>query len=193
MNANNFPRQSGAALIVALVFLVIMTMLGFSSIRIVLQEERMTGHTFDRSLAFQAAEAALRVGEAAAQAQSAAAPVNKDFPGFGNYSDADNTCPSSGPSCSAGLCTQPDKDCPNRWEDTGFADWADVTGLSLSDQVAGTPQYFVEYMGGGFPCNPDKPSENLACSRYRVTARSANPTTAEGRATVVLQSIYATQ
>lgn len=184
-------KEHGAALIVSLIFLVIMTILGFSSIRMVLQEERMTGHTFDRSLALQATEAALRVGEAAAQAQ--AAVLNADFPGYGLYVDADNTCPPSGPTCSNGLCTQPDKDCTNRWEVSSFAGWVNAAGLSLSDQVAGTPQYFVEYMGGGFPCNPDKPGESLSCSRYRVTARSANPANVDGRAIVVLQSIYATQ
>ncbi|THF65892.1 pilus assembly protein [Pseudothauera nasutitermitis] len=59
--------QRGIALIVALIILVVLTLLGLSSVRTVTMEERMTANTFDRALAFQAAEAALRLGEADAR------------------------------------------------------------------------------------------------------------------------------
>ena len=186
MRHSNLPRQQGAALMVALILLVVMTLLGLASIRIVLQEERMAGNAYDRSLAFQAAEAALRVGEATALAQSKTTAPNKDFPAYGLYADPDATC---GGSCADGLCTQPDKDCVPRWEDLAFAGWKKATGLSLTTTVSGTPEYFVEYMGGAFPCDPGQPSINLFCSRYRITARSI----ADGRAAVTLQSIFATE
>ncbi|HRH81321.1 MAG TPA: PilX N-terminal domain-containing pilus assembly protein [Thiobacillaceae bacterium] len=59
----SFPsrhRQAGAALVVGLIFIVLLTMLGISAFGISSLEERMAGHSRDRMLAFQAAEAALR-------------------------------------------------------------------------------------------------------------------------------------
>lgn len=175
--------QQGAALIVALIFLVVITLLGLSSIRTAVQEERMTSNYLDRNLAFQAAEAALRAGEAAAVAQYAAG--NSGFPNNGIYNDVDSTCIAP-PACTNGLCTNPDKDCTLRWDDPAFSGWVDVN-LSLTSTVGGTPQYFVEYLGNNHPCEPSKPTLNLNCTRYRITARS----TADGRAAVVLQSIFA--
>ena len=59
-----FPkRESGAALIVALLFLVILAMLGVSSMSSTTLEERMSGNARDQNVAMQAAEAALRDGE----------------------------------------------------------------------------------------------------------------------------------
>ena len=56
--------------------------------------------------------------------------------------------------------------------------------------AVGAPQFFVEHLGSNFPCNPQEPSLDLHCERYRITARSQP---AEGRAVVILQSIYAAQ
>src|SRR5690606_24216363 len=56
-------RQDGAALILALIFLLLMTMLSTSSMRTSTMQERMAGNTRDWNLGFQSAEAALRVAE----------------------------------------------------------------------------------------------------------------------------------
>ena len=61
-------RQNGVVLITALVLLMTMTLLGTTAMRTTTLDERMAGNFRDRSLAFQAAEAALREGEAAAMA-----------------------------------------------------------------------------------------------------------------------------
>lgn len=53
-------RQRGATLIVGLIFLVALTLLGVMAMKSTLLQERMAGGSRDRSLAFQAAEAALR-------------------------------------------------------------------------------------------------------------------------------------
>jgi type IV pilus assembly protein PilX len=55
--------QRGASLIVSLIFLVVMAMLGVTLANVTNLEERMAGHTRDRDLALQAAEAALRDAE----------------------------------------------------------------------------------------------------------------------------------
>lgn len=196
MSARQSNHQRGVVLIVALIMLVIMTLLGLSSIRTVLLEERMAGNTFDRSLAFQAAEAALRDGEAVALAQSKLSPRNSGFPGAtGVYTDAEaGKCPTDyftdkANYCNTnGLCKQPDPDCSPRWESSNFKDVWKTASTSLTT-TASKASYFVEYLGGSYPCNPNKPSEFLACSRYRITARSGDT----DRATVILQSIFATE
>lgn len=59
----NRARQSGAALIVALIFLLLMTLLSTSSMRTSTMQERMAGNSRDWNLAFQSAEATLRAAE----------------------------------------------------------------------------------------------------------------------------------
>ncbi|MCC8991885.1 MAG: hypothetical protein LM514_04755 [Streptococcus sp.] len=54
-----FP-QRGSALIIALVFLLVMTLIGTTAMQGTSQQEKMAGNMRDRNLAFQAAEAALR-------------------------------------------------------------------------------------------------------------------------------------
>lgn len=58
-----FRTERGAALIIALVFLVVLTMLGVSSMRTTTLQQRMAGNVRDSTLAFQAAEAGLREAE----------------------------------------------------------------------------------------------------------------------------------
>lgn len=55
--------QNGAALIISLIFLLLMTLIGVTSMQTTTLEERMAGNTRDRNLALQAAEAGLRQGE----------------------------------------------------------------------------------------------------------------------------------
>jgi type IV pilus assembly protein PilX len=56
-------RERGASLVVALIFLVIMAMLGVTVAGMTGLEERMASNTRDRDLALQAAEAALHEAE----------------------------------------------------------------------------------------------------------------------------------
>ena len=55
--------QRGAALVVSLIILMIMTIIGVSSMQSTTLEERMAGNMRDQNLAFQSAEAALIEGE----------------------------------------------------------------------------------------------------------------------------------
>lgn len=204
------PRnERGVALVIAMVIVLLMMLLGISSLRTVGLEEKMSGQTYDRSLAFQAAEAALRVGEAEADTQDAMSPKNQGFPNNGAYTDSDDTCSASAiNNCTSGsgLCAVPDKDCTARWESSSFTGWKTMavgSGSSTQGLKSGTaggaaPQYFVEYLGNSFACNPENscpdnsatPVDPCNCTRYRITARS-NP--GSGRSTVILQSIYAAE
>ncbi|MBL8428345.1 MAG: pilus assembly protein [Dechloromonas sp.] len=183
VHLNNFRnRQTGVVLVVALIMLVVMTLLGLSGIRTVVLEEKMTASAVDRSLAFQAAETALRAGEEDALGRPIGlAPAKSDGV----------KCNSSTliAKASTGYISRTDVDCPPDWpKDVTDSVWkAHAKTVSISS-LAGSASYIIEFLGNDFSCEPSNPSEaNNYCSRYRVTAR-ANP--GAGRADVMLQSIY---
>lgn len=164
-------RQKGVALIVSLILLMIMTLLGLAGIRGITQEERMANHSFDRSLAFQAIEAALRNVEQLIE-------TNKPTPTAGC------SVVTTLMSCAAPIAT----DTP-RWLDDNFKSWQALSAVGTGD-LAVTPEYFVEYLGNNFECRPGDSSSTTDCKRYRITARSHDGSSA--RSSVMLQSIYAT-
>ncbi|NLO79456.1 MAG: pilus assembly protein [Xanthomonadaceae bacterium] len=87
------PRraQRGTALIVSLVLLLVLTILGISSMRTSGLQERMAGNLHDAHLAFQAAEAALR--EAERFLGSASLPEFTNSNGLYVYDPTDPTNP----------------------------------------------------------------------------------------------------
>jgi type IV pilus assembly protein PilX len=166
--------QSGATLVVVLILLLVMTLLALASMRGTLMEERMTANQYDRSLSFQAAEAALREGEALAAGR-----------------------PNIPAGCNAGLCGIPDPEAAPVWENANV--WA-AARQTATEYGAGTlalqPQYIVELLADNVPpkgsCTTTGDVSIVdGCTgterRYRITARSQE----EGRAVVVLQSVYA--
>ncbi len=176
---NSPQAQSGVVLAVVLILLVIMTLLGLAAMRGTLMEERMTANQLDRSLSFQAAEAALREGEAVA----AGKPV---MPGNGVL----------GSGCANGLCAIPD---PNNatpvWQDEAVWTGAPSTTVNVGNQTA-TPKYIVELLAINIPPKGSCPNQGVISqdppctgneSRYRVTARSES----NDRAQVMLQSVFA--
>lgn len=181
MSHVTFPRspasQRGAALMVVLVLLLIMTLLGLSSLRGTLMSQRMAANTYDRNISLQAAESALREGEAVVAT--------------GTLTSAAFTNP-----CTAGKCAQQTAavGTSERWADPSFSGWQ--TGSMLSADAYMTPQYFIELMGNApnWPgCDQEIPMHpNCLTPRYRITARNLNPATAgnSDRSLVVLQSNY---
>lgn len=164
--------QRGVALIISLILLLVMSLLGVAAIRGVAMEERMAGQTYDRSLAFQATEAALRGAEKLIETK----PADPSAAGCAVVSGLK-------------LCSTPLASDTPRWTSSSFTGWQDAATVG-SGSLAVTPQYFVEFLGTGFPCDPSDNINNLNCKRYRVTARSRD--NSDGRASVMLQSVYAT-
>jgi type IV pilus assembly protein PilX len=162
--------QHGAALVVVLILLLVMTLLGLASLRGTLMEERMSGSLYDRNLSFQAAEAALREAEV-------------------RIADGGLTIPTTA-TCLDGICGTPTASSADRWRDSGFNGWKATTGTFLK---TATPQYFIEYMGiaptwpGCDQLPEGERHPHCLKPRYRVTARS----TAIDRAAVLLQTTYA--
>ncbi|UHQ19276.1 PilX N-terminal domain-containing pilus assembly protein [Lysobacter sp. KIS68-7] len=172
MSVRQRPQsQRGIALIVVLILLVVMSMLAIVSLRGTLLEERMSSNMTDRSLSFQAAEAALREGEALAATKP--------------------TIPASG--CNNGVCARPLATDPPRWKDATV--WAAARqGTALPNTAR--PNYYIEFLANDVPprgtcTTTEDVSPDATCtvleSRYRITSRSQ----AAGRATVILQTTYA--
>lgn len=68
-----YKKQQGAILIVALIMLLLLTIIGLSSMRGTSLQENMTGNMRDSNLSLQAAEAALRKGEQIVKSESPSA------------------------------------------------------------------------------------------------------------------------
>lgn len=165
-------NQRGVALIVALVLLVTITLLGLSSMRNTGLQERMSANLYDRSLAFQASETALR------DAEAAIVPAN--FP----------TCSAASclNACNNGLCATPLPTEVERWNTTAFTGWQNTT-TPLGNLVTNQPQYFIEDMGvvRQYACKGMVDSVDAQCDarRYRITARI---TSASGAVTLLQSS-----
>lgn len=100
--------------------------------------------------------------------------------------------PASG--CANGLCAKPDPAAAPVWEDPAVWNDAPETVVTLGPDTA-RPKYIVELLATNVPPKSSCTTGNVIgesnCSgtesRYRITALS----TADGRAEVMLQSIYA--
>lgn len=196
----NMKNQSGVVLIVALVMLVIMSILGITSVRTVALEEKMSAAAHDRSIALQAAEAALLAGQRECEAANRAAsgivlPERSD--------GASLTYTSDQPTANNGFAATHDRILDNDWMVDGL-DWTDNNEIrtlsntvNLGPLVTNPPQYFIEYRGtalcpasGTEDASLAGETETIAtCSKFRITARSQP---ANGRAEVFLQSLYVT-
>lgn len=178
--------QRGVALVVSLIILIVATLLGLAGIRGTNLQERMSANMYDRSLAFQRAESALRAAEIAINANGQIAALG-------------------GVDCSIALINV----CPMLPANAFTADnanWINVDAAhninSALSAAGASPQYTIQFMGTGpSESNLDTASNADAANYgssyppddvayYRVTARSSNPQNADdaGRALVVLQT-----
>jgi len=167
-------RQTGVALITAMIFLVVLTLLATAGMRGTLLEERMAANSRNRDLAFEAAEAALREGILKVQ--------NGTITPTSGFTSA----------CPGGLCLPSTTGIDNATavfpfgQTTPSASAKTYSGTALS-YVANQPQYIVELLpdtaippgnsGGGGRNNPSG-----TATPYRITARGWGMT-AEAQAT----------
>ncbi len=161
-------RQRGLVLPLALILLVVLTLAGVGAARVNILQERMVAATYNRQLAFQAAEAALREGERFLQ--QALLPA---FNGSGGLYQA--PLPSAAPV----------------WDGWSAGNWSSngiTYGGSLSE-VAAQPVYIIEELartpGGGGSLGSGQPQPETVY--YRITARAVGGTS---NTVVLLQSIY---
>jgi len=172
--------ERGAALIVSLILLVIMTMLGLIAIRGVTQQERMAGNSQSRNVSFQANEKALRDIETKIEATN---------PRLTQVAGTCDLVATAGVPNQVMVCGAANTANIPRWRDAGFGSWNNWLEVGTGS-LALTPQYFVEYLGNAFSCNPNDAAAPTNCFRYRITVRSGGGNS--GRARVMLQSVYQT-
>ncbi|HEU0202746.1 MAG TPA: PilX N-terminal domain-containing pilus assembly protein [Burkholderiaceae bacterium] len=188
-------KARGAALVVTLVMLVVVTLLGVTAARVALNDERSARAGRDRDLAFQAAESALR--DAMTDIDSGLrAALFKTTVGFeANCPDVDLPADDAAAASSRrGLCTSQDATATRQaYQDVDFDDrgvpFGTFTQRSWNASVVPSPNYIVETV----PCivpswevtDSGKPPE-MVC--FRITAVGRGP--AGSNIEVALQSYY---
>ena len=170
----NAPRQqSGVALFISLVLLLVLTIIGVSSVQTTSLEVRMSRNEHDTLLAFQAAESALRDAEANLLGITATTSFN-------------NT---------GGLYEVADMGDPENWDSGGV--WGggnSVVGETLDGTVE-PPRYIIEYVGPVLrdenAYQQEDPYSAAATidrvEMFRITARGVGGTP---NAQVLLQSTF---
>jgi type IV pilus assembly protein PilX len=121
--------QRGVVLIVGLIMVLLMTIVGLAAIRGTGLQENMAGNMRDRNIAFQAAESALREGEAIVSPGT----LTKDLPTF-NCAKGKGAC--------LDLSAAPEKSVFYMTE----AEWDEAAKVSVMDikDLADKPSYLLE-------------------------------------------------
>ena len=165
--------QRGGTLILGLVILLVMSIMGITGMNISAIEEKMSANARDRDLAFQAADSALRAGEACITAQADAPNIldpstftcNTLAPGKGFYPAS----PKSWDPLTAGTA----------WNDPEKA--VQFPG-NLAD-ITVRPSYVVEQVG--VDCGAKAGSCKHPWRTFRITAHATGGTT---EAVAIVQS-----
>lgn len=164
--------QSGAVLVMAMTFILILSLIGVTSMTTAALEEKMAGNMGDKNIAFQTAESALVAGEIWIGSQ-----MNK--PVFDPANGAD------------GLHLPSTTSTPVWNNGTGVWSSNDLFSYPALNNVAAAPTYLIEDLGqipdsGGslvLPANYKATGKNL----FRVTARASGAST---NSVAMLQSVY---
>lgn len=161
--------ESGAALVIALIFLLVMTLTAVVAMRTTTLEQRMAGNARDRDKAFQAAEAALRDAEERLDPPPAIAQFANNNDGW--YHFASNEAPA--------------------WSDTGT--FSGSTSLAYQsnnlDGVAGQPTYLIEEQQRA-RCPGDSKTVGPVDSLPRIFRITAQGVGGSANTTVVLESLF---
>jgi type IV pilus assembly protein PilX len=163
--------QSGMALIIGLIVLLLLTIIMISALKVTVLEERMAGNSQNHNVAFQAAESALR--EAEAYIESGAVPfVPLKLSGAPFRSAA-------GDSCINGLCITTD---PLQSEIFPGVDGAKITATTGIAGIVAEPEYIIELIR----TDPSVDSSRIYAT-FRITTRAWG---GDSNSLVQLQSTY---
>ena len=171
----SLKKQTGVALFISLVMLLVLTIIGVSAVQTTSLEERMARNSRDRLMAFQAAESALRDAEAFLETVVTTAP----------FSDAGT----------AGLWTIAPFSTVPRWEQANVWTGAgSVVAANAVQGVATAPRFLIEHAATlereENAYQIDDPYTGSGSDRieiFRITARGVGGTQ---NARVLLQSTY---
>lgn len=184
---NVASMQRGAVLITGLIFLVVLTLLGTTALQGTILEEKMAGNLRDETLAFQAAEAALRSGERFLE--QVTLPEFNGADGLYHY-----MCSSiADPNAEEGKEEEP-LACPPTPDPVAEMNWnadnSKETDVAM-EGVASQPRYFIEQLGNislqGDSGSAQQSGTALDATMFRIVARGVGGTET---AAVLLQSTY---
>lgn len=196
--ARNNRHQRGAALIVGLIMLLLLTLIGVAGMRDTLLQEKMAGNMRDRELALQAAESALRAAETKVGALTE--------PTFNNTNGMYDLNTTAGQTAMARVKSSVPISEQAFWQQTTL--WTNTTSVvypNTLDDVIAPPRYVIEklgnalsadkssYTGGSDPnfvqditANVEVP-EIITYPDYRITARGQG---VSADAVVILQTTF---
>jgi type IV pilus assembly protein PilX len=171
----SIQHQSGVVMLVSLIMLLLLTIIGLTGSKVTGLEEKMAGNMRDKNLAFQAAESALKEGEAAVTNGNAFNCTN------GRFQQMDINCDAT-------------KEATPAWEGV---DWAGTKTVNTADDAVlysngdlnldVNPAYIIEDMGlRDADGDGDKTDAGVDQHVYRVTARATGGSLS---AVVILQSV----
>ena len=179
---NSRKRQTGSALFISLIILVLMMLIGTTAMQTTVLEEKMSGNTRDQNNAFQAAEAGLLDGER---------DLHKHINSANIFSAA----------CDDALCLPSTTGTPQWLNATYWGSsstktrvYGAKTGAKALVGVAAPPRYMLEEL-------PDTMPHSLVTGKsysagplmYRVTARGSGAAVDDSNAPlarVMLQTVY---
>jgi type IV pilus assembly protein PilX len=180
-------KQKGVALFLTLTILLILTILGVSSVQTTSMQERMARNYRDVNIAFQGAEAAVAEAE----------EYLEGIANIGAFPDDDAVL-----LCAAGLCNSIDGTA--RWsQNFGYVDWSTSSTFKTTTTTAAelgaadTPKYIIEYVAKvtieADTLNIGNVGASGSSGRayvFRITTRGAGGTT---EAAAMIQSLYGRQ
>ena len=165
-------RQGGAALLICLIILVLVTLMGLTTMKSSLLQERMSGGNADKALAFQAAELALRDAEL---------HILTNLTSVSDFADG----------CVASLCL-PATDGTSvadtvDWESNRVATYGAGSGAAAVGGVARQPKYIIELLPDMPPPLGNSVKAASTGTPYRITVIGYGK---QENTRVVLQSTY---
>jgi Tfp pilus assembly protein PilX len=185
-----YKQQSGVAMIIGLIILLLLTIIMIAAMRVTSLEERMAGNLRNHNIAFQAAESALREAEASIvdlkNAPRGTVEVPNPLRPF-SIDDWRYQNP-TGPVCVQGLCitNKPDLglsgDSPLEPDEIDSMDFK-VAATGIVDSIKYEPEYIIEYIG-----KQASTDENRPFIFFRITAKGWGGD--ERKSVVQLQSVY---
>ena len=169
------PRhQSGLALFMSLVMLLIITILGLSSVQTTTLQERMARNARDTNLAFQATEAAIKDAETLVETFGSLVD-------FGNDPRINPAQCYTSPNDDVGFYYERGYNCTSNW--SGI-DWSSSTGfITAATEITGVadqPKYIVEHV------------KTVVADEDRLNLDNIGQDTGSGRAQIFRITVYGT-
>jgi len=178
-------QQRGAVLIISMIILLLLTMLGVTSMRTTQLEERMAGNARDRHVAFEAAEAALVAGEEFADTLASFDPFDLDG-SDGLYEDSVNFY-----TLSANQEIEDYVDWSGTVDVRGFRD---ATNIGTGEGLGTAPKYVIQLLtpstGLDNPNLQGYGSTDASVSAVRLIRVTARGTGTSDNSVVILQTVY---